>query len=179
MPRTVSPRIQELYPRIQARVFEKSGASVLLRYTPEQFSYGGLPSTDMVLRIAASTKVRGPGQPDRLAEVRYVPPSSLEVMFADGGRGTIEVHNLGLDPADFDLETVRINDTGTAVEVLTDDGGFISVDSSVVRAEADPEYAARLQRLVDQFAFPERYLEQLAQTHRPPDSWCEDEDLPF
>jgi hypothetical protein len=155
-------------------------AAVYLEFKLAQLSYASLPMRNPDLKPETSTSlVNRVGQPDSLGSVCYVPPFSLAVTFADARTANIDVHSLGLDPADLDLGTVRANDTGTAIEVLAHDGESVFVDASVVRAEIDPEYAAHLEQAIAHLSLPKAELEKFVEEHQPPQSWFDEEDLPF
>jgi hypothetical protein len=85
-------------------------------------------------------------EPDVLSKVKPIPPSEIEVIFADGRSGVIDVAALGLNIKHLNLSSVRVSEWGSSVEIDDLHGQSFPIDSSVLRSKIDPIYDAKTKR---------------------------------
>jgi hypothetical protein len=87
--------------------------------------------------------------PDHLALATYVGGTKIALRFSDGFITTIDLKSpdipLDIPIAKLKLETARAS-WGSAVEIRKAGGGAVHIDSAVLRASRDPEYAEELKR---------------------------------
>jgi len=88
--------------------------------------------------------------PDRLIAARSMPDGSILVRFADQRTGRVDLTQLGISTDSLKPETVRASSWGSAVEVTDNSGHTIHIDSAVLRAHIDPDYATWLQRAISE-----------------------------
>jgi hypothetical protein len=111
---------------------------------------------------------------DQLISARHAEGSCILVRFADGLSGTINVCDLGLDPAELRMAAVRLSVSGTAAEFEDVSGSIVAIDSSILRAQIDPEYARQLEKAAAEFPLPK--MDPAKGAHKPPQSWYDEED---
>lgn len=90
--------------------------------------------------------------PDHVSEARYVPDNRLFVRFADGHYGTWSFETLDLDMSHLKRETIKAATDGTAIEVKSKRGETVLLDTSAIRAQVDPIYAAEMNEILDALA---------------------------
>src|SRR4051812_43024601 len=83
--------------------------------------------------------------PDRLALARHAGGGKVYLRFSDGHTGTVDLGQLGIDVAALKMDSAR-ESWGSAVEIDKLDGDTYHVDSAVLRARCDPQYAEQLKR---------------------------------
>jgi hypothetical protein len=71
----------------------------------------------------------------------------VSLVFSDGFFSTVDLARVGIDTANLKLETARAS-WGSAVEIEDRKGKAIHIDSAVLRAQCDPQYAAELAKAI-------------------------------
>jgi hypothetical protein len=118
--------------------------------------------------------------PECLLHASFVPPSSVEVRFADGFAGVYQLKSIDVDPAELRLPTIKASASGNALEVQSARGEDLRIDSEAIRILVDAEYAARMDELVKASYVPAAELARLANTHKAPQAWYDRrEERPF
>jgi hypothetical protein len=85
---------------------------------------------------------------DHLLAVHQVGDGQVALRFLDGFVGSLKVADLGLDTSRLRLGTIRAAQSGESAEVEDQSWHTISIDSSVLRAYVDPQYAAILKEAI-------------------------------
>lgn len=85
--------------------------------------------------------------PEHLASVRHLGGAVLSLRFSDGYTGRVDLSRLGMDVTMLRLDTARVS-WGSAVEVDDTRGETVHIDSAVLRAYCDPQYAAQLEAAI-------------------------------
>jgi hypothetical protein len=88
---------------------------------------------------------------DYLVEAHRVSGALIALRFEDGHTGTINLTDLGIDPSSLRLDTVRASSWGSALEVEDLSGETVHIDSAVLRAYSDPQYARQLEQDIREF----------------------------
>jgi hypothetical protein len=102
---------------------------------------------DFVLRSTKAEKASDDAEPDDLTAIRYVGGTEVEVQFADGFRGKVNLAKLSITPAEFRLETIQA--AGAAATVKNLHRKTIHIDAALLRAHSDPAFAAQLRRDIE------------------------------
>jgi hypothetical protein len=104
--------------------------------------------------VIATSNSEGPSMlteelpPEHLSGAQHAENGRVSLRFADGYRGTVDLAELGMDPAALRLESVRASSWGSAVEVEDRQGKTIHIDSAVLRARCDRQYAMKLREAI-------------------------------
>jgi hypothetical protein len=85
--------------------------------------------------------------PEHLASVEHVYDSKVYLTFSDGYSATIDLAELGIDLTALRWRSLEPS-WGSAVEIKTASGKAIHIDSAVLRAYCDTQYAADLEQAV-------------------------------
>jgi len=85
---------------------------------------------------------------ERLIGASPLPDGRIRVRFADQFEGIVNLADLELDLALLKMETVRASSWGSAAEVDDLNMRPVHIDSSVLRAHIDPNFAADLQKAI-------------------------------
>jgi len=85
---------------------------------------------------------------DHLLSVYQAGNSRVYVRFLDGFVGEIDLSELGLDTSRLRIGTIRASSWGGAAEVEDLAWHTVNIDSSVLRAQVDPQYAALLNEAI-------------------------------
>lgn len=85
--------------------------------------------------------------PEHLALATHIGGGKVALRFSDGRINTIDLSLLGIDTAKLRMSTAKAS-WGNAVEIQSMKGNAIYIDSSVLRAFCDPNYAAELRQAV-------------------------------
>jgi hypothetical protein len=110
---------------------------------------------------------------EALTLVRQAGGEAVFVQFADGCSGTVELSELGLDAADLAPGAVRAAPSGRAAEFEDRDGHVTRIDSSVVRAQIDADYARRVEQSLSRFRLPKA---DPTKPTAPPQRWFDEAD---
>jgi hypothetical protein len=84
--------------------------------------------------------------PERLIAASWKGNGKIFVQFADNCRGFVDLAQLGIEVAGLRTGTIRASSWGNAAEVTDNTGHVVHIDSSVLRAHIDSDYAAKLER---------------------------------
>jgi hypothetical protein len=82
----------------------------------------------------------------RLIRATFLPPSSIEVAFADGHSWTRSFEELELDMTSMKLKTIKASVSGDCMEVTSAGNKLVQIDSSALRATVDPAYKDKLDK---------------------------------
>jgi hypothetical protein len=82
--------------------------------------------------------------PDQLTAASHASVTAVFLQFTDGHKATIDLVDLGIDVSNLRLPTVRASSWGSAVEVEDATGKTVHIDSALLRAYSDPQYAKQL-----------------------------------
>lgn len=99
--------------------------------------------------------------PEYLTQARFMPPSKIELTFADGLKALHRFAELEIDPTELQPETVRASKSGNSLEVRTQSGRRVYIDSATIRALVDPVYAEKTRQAFLKLRGP---LEELGST---------------
>jgi hypothetical protein len=91
---------------------------------------------------------------DQLVSVRFVPPDSVELSFADGWRDTCSLSAFGIDWTGLKPATLAVAPAGTGLQVGATGGESFCLDSASLRCAVDPTYAAKLEAEMSSSQFP-------------------------
>jgi hypothetical protein len=80
-------------------------------------------------------------RPDFLAMARHEHGDVIWLHFADGLEGTVNFSDIGLDTSRLNVATVRAASDGTSAELDGQGNETFQIDSSVLRALVDSDYA--------------------------------------
>jgi hypothetical protein len=86
-------------------------------------------------------------RPDHLLRSQFVPPSTLDLSFADT-RFSLDVHLLEIPMDQMQWNTATASRTGDAMMVQTENGESIPIDSATLRYLVDPQYAAKIDKSI-------------------------------
>jgi hypothetical protein len=84
-------------------------------------------------------------KPDQLKSASHEKNGEIALTFADGHSGRVNLSDLGIDWRRLRMNTIRASLWGSAAEVKDANGKTFDIDSSVLRAWIDPDYAADLE----------------------------------
>jgi hypothetical protein len=104
-----------------------------------EISKSGLSSNDPTIPHPAK---------DHLLAVYYRGDDCIRLRFADGVVKEMSLADIGLDVSRLRLSTVRMASWGGAAEIEDQNHHTIHIDSSVLRAHVDPQYAAILKEAI-------------------------------
>jgi hypothetical protein len=85
---------------------------------------------------------------DYLLSVHMTGGSHIALRFLDGKVGELDLADLGLDTSKLRIGTIKASSWGGAAEVEDRNWHTIHIDSSVLRAHIDPQYAALLKEAI-------------------------------
>ncbi len=85
--------------------------------------------------------------PDQLSVACFIGGSKISLRFADNFICTLDLAQLGIDASKLKLETAHAS-WGSAIEVEDVGGKAIHIDSAVLRAYCDPQFAAELKESI-------------------------------
>jgi hypothetical protein len=85
---------------------------------------------------------------DRLNSVKFIPPKSFFLRFADDMKGKWTFDELRLDMSEMKCDTVRVSASGTSAEVEDKWGNIVQLDSLSFRYLVDPNYAAEIDKSI-------------------------------
>jgi hypothetical protein len=80
-------------------------------------------------------------RPEFLASARHERGDTIRLRFGDGREGVVNLADLGLDTCGLHVATVRAASAGTCAELDGQHGETFHIDSSVLRALVDSDYA--------------------------------------
>lgn len=86
-------------------------------------------------------------RPDHLLRSQFVPPSTLDLSFADA-HFSLDVHLLEIPMDQVQWNTATASRAGNAMMVQTADGESIPIDSATLRYLVDPLYAAKIDKSI-------------------------------
>lgn len=86
-------------------------------------------------------------RPDHLLRSQFVPPSTLNLNFADACF-SLDVHLLEIPMDQMQWSTATASQAGDAMMVQTVDGESIPIDSATLRYLVDPPYAAKIDKSI-------------------------------
>ena len=139
-----------------------------------------LPAGRVRVRVDS---MESPGAPretlpdiERIVEARYVHPSQMYLRFADGLEGTWGVGQLGL--SEVNVETAKASAAGDGVDVTTNAGENMQMDSPTLRALIDAKYAADLEKEIASRLIPSERLSRIAVKNQPPQEWYDSVEKP-
>jgi hypothetical protein len=112
-------------------------------------------------------------KPDQLLRSRFVPPSTIELTFADRSF-PLDIALLGIPMDRIRWETARAVPTGDAMIVDAIKGEQIPFDSATLRYLVDPVYAAEADLSAKSLQFTREELAEMAKHSKPP-QWFYDE----
>jgi hypothetical protein len=129
-------------------------------YQPSCFAGGGILVPTGILGTATTTITVGPvaststatlvvqnGKPDYLAKAKHR-QGRVSLGFADGNYGTYSFQELELNMAGMKLATIRAAADGKHMEVDSNCGETVRIDSQSLRASIDPIYASKLEKVL-------------------------------
>lgn len=85
---------------------------------------------------------------DHLLSARLTKSKTVRLRFLDGLVGEVGFDALGLDTRKLRVHTVRASSWGGSAQVRDTSGHVVHIDSSVLRALIDPDYAVMLRRAI-------------------------------
>lgn len=103
------------------------------------FDKSGISSNDPTVPNAAR---------DHLLAVHQLGDACVALRFLDGFVGHLDLADLGLDLSQLRIGTIRASEWGGAAEVQDRSWHTVHIDSSVLRAHVDPQYAAVLKEAI-------------------------------
>jgi hypothetical protein len=107
----------------------------------------GLPAGRVRVRVdsmeSPGTQQKTPPAVEQIVEARYVEPAQMYLRFADGLEGTWTFEQLDLDMSNMKSGTIKV--VGDDVEVRSNDGEDVQLDSSSLRYRVDAKYAAEIE----------------------------------
>ena len=90
----------------------------------------------------------GAGAPDHVISANYTGDNLVSLRFSDGFTAVVDLARLGLDLQSLRLYTICASSWGSSIEVEDVEGETVHIDSAVLRAYSDPNFAAHLERSI-------------------------------
>jgi hypothetical protein len=72
----------------------------------------------------------------------------MRLQFSDGLTATVDLSRVGVNTSGLRLGSARASSWGSALEVEDARGNTVHIDSAVLRAYCDPQYAAALRQAI-------------------------------
>lgn len=105
---------------------------------------------------------------ERLDDVRFVPPASILVKFADGVGKRLPISLLEMPADRFRWATVRRSADGLSITVKDASGDDLSIETSTLRYLIDPTYAAEIDGRLAEVRLTREELREFAERNPPP-----------
>jgi hypothetical protein len=110
-------------------------------------------STAAALANGATPKLaKKNARPERVIEARYVRTSQVFLRFADGLEGTWSFSRLCLDMSNMKLTSIKASASGNSIDVKSNWGDQVQLDTSSLRALIDPDNAAAIEKELNALA---------------------------
>lgn len=106
-------------------------------------------SASELTSISGGYFVIGNHSKDHLTHAKYAGNGKVALQFADGLFAGVDLAELDIDTSMIKPESMRAS-WGSAVEIDTTDGDTFHIDSAVLRAYCDPEYAEELEKSIQE-----------------------------
>jgi hypothetical protein len=84
---------------------------------------------------------------DHLESANYAGGTKANVRFSDGLGGIMDLTDIGLDTKPLNLGSIK-QSWGSAIEIETKSGEQFYIDSSIIRAYLDPDFAKQLAQTI-------------------------------
>ena len=120
-------------------------------HEPIQLYGGRWPIIELTIRASGLSSndptIPNPAK-DHLLAVHQIGGTEVILRFLDGFCGHIDLRDLGLNIASLRIGTIRASSWGGAAEIEDSNWHTIHIDSSVLRAKTDSQYAAILKQAI-------------------------------
>jgi hypothetical protein len=112
-------------------------------------------------------------RPDNLLAVKFVAPSTLELVFADR-MFPLEIGLLEMPIDRIRWETASVPSTGDSMTVKAFKGETIAIDSGVLRCLVDEQYAAEIKKSLTALQLTEDEFTQIIESQGPRPQWLDE-----